>query len=691
VTGARNLYLTGEFEGTVDFDPGSNTYNLVSAGGSDIFFAKLNQDGKFLWCHSFGATMGDWGDAIVVDNTGYVYASGVFNGKVDFAPGADTMYLVSYGYNNFGSRNAYISKWDTSGNFVWVKGFGGKEEETAGGMFIDENLDLFTTGKFADSADFHTEDYYDFRKSRGTFDVYIHKISQCITSSADQKISACYSYRSPSGKYLWTGTGTYYDTIPNYRGCDSLLKINLRISTRSASTIFKKSCALLVSPSGKYTWTTSGTYKDTIRNVYGCDSIMSVAVTISLNSSSTISMDACKAIRSPSGKYTWNTAGTYRDTIKNKKGCDSFMTLNINFIQASSAYINIQSCGQYVSPSRKYTWSTNGIYLDTITNHVGCDSILTINLALHQSSSANVSMSACNSIISPSGKYTWTYSGTYIDTVLNKQGCDSIISIKLKVLRNSNTNRIVTACGSYTSPSGKYVWINSGTHVDTIPNASGCDSLISIDLTLRKNATVNNPARICDGEAYKIGKHSYTVQGDYRDTFRSHNGCDSIILTKLEIKSAIDVTTSLTGQTITANIPGASYQWLDCGNKHLPVLNARNRSYSAVKNGNYAVQVFKDDCYDTSDCVNINSIGISGFMNQEGIFTLYPNPNNGVFTFTLHEDALIMICNLLGEQIETRFHDRGDKIFEMKSLPAGVYYIIAVSGNGTQTVKWIKF
>ena len=108
--------------------------------------------------------------------------------------------------------------------------------------------------------------------------------------------------------------------------------------------------------------------------------------------------------------------------------------------------------GSYTSPSGNYTWSTTGIYTDTLVGITagGCDSIITIDLTVGSvTNNTTINPQICNNYISPSGNYIWTASGTYTDTLLSVAGCDSIITINLTIL-NSAATLTTTACGSYT-------------------------------------------------------------------------------------------------------------------------------------------------------------------------------------------------------------------------------------------------
>ncbi|WP_353718710.1 hypothetical protein [Dyadobacter sp. 676] len=118
---SKNVYATGLFTGTVDFDPSAATANLVSAGSNDIFITKYDQNGKFIWAKRVGGTGDDRGYGIIADDAGNTYISGLFIGTVDFNPNAGVNNLVS----SAGSLDPYVLKLDPNGNYLWAQRMGG--------------------------------------------------------------------------------------------------------------------------------------------------------------------------------------------------------------------------------------------------------------------------------------------------------------------------------------------------------------------------------------------------------------------------------------------------------------------------------------------------------------------------------------------------------------------------------------
>ena len=166
-----NVYTTGYFQGTADFDPGAGTYNLVSAGSQDIFVSKLDAAGNFIWAKKWGGTDQDKGSSLKVDASGNVYSTGIFSGTVDFDPGAGTSNLSSAG-----GVDIFISKLDASGNFAWAKKWGGTSTDIGSGITVDDSGDVYTTGYFHGTADFDPGPGTVNISSAGNADIFICKL-----------------------------------------------------------------------------------------------------------------------------------------------------------------------------------------------------------------------------------------------------------------------------------------------------------------------------------------------------------------------------------------------------------------------------------------------------------------------------------------------------------------------------------
>ncbi len=167
-----NVYTTGYFEGTVDFDPGVGTANLSAVGSSDVFIQKMDSSGNFLWAKSFGGNNYDEGRSITVDASGNVYTTGYFYGTVDFDPGVGTSNLSAVG-----GSDIFVQKMDASGNFLWAKAFGGTSSSEAGySITVDNSGNVYTTGYFWGTVDFDPGVGIANLNAVAATDIFVHKM-----------------------------------------------------------------------------------------------------------------------------------------------------------------------------------------------------------------------------------------------------------------------------------------------------------------------------------------------------------------------------------------------------------------------------------------------------------------------------------------------------------------------------------
>ncbi|NBG65711.1 T9SS type A sorting domain-containing protein [Acidiluteibacter ferrifornacis] len=170
VDASGNVYTTGIFEGTVDFDPGTGVFNLTSAGNYDIFIQKLDASGNFIWAKRIGGSGYDNGLEIVVGSSGNIFCVGEFQGTVDFNPGTGTYNLTAQG-----GYNIFILKLTSFGDFVWAKSMKGYGHP--GSVIVDASDNIYTTGSFQDTVDFNPGTGVYNLTSNGSSDIFISKLN----------------------------------------------------------------------------------------------------------------------------------------------------------------------------------------------------------------------------------------------------------------------------------------------------------------------------------------------------------------------------------------------------------------------------------------------------------------------------------------------------------------------------------
>jgi uncharacterized repeat protein (TIGR03803 family) len=235
----------------------------------------------------------------------------------------------------------------------------------------------------------------------------------------------------------------------------------------------------------------------------------------------------------------------------------------------------------------------------------------------------------CNFYLSPNGKYIWDQSGQYNDTLTSVAGYDSILTVHLTVLKQTESTFTITACDPYISPGGK-TWTHSGIYMDTIPNVAGCDSIITVNLTI--------------------------------------NAIDKEVLENNGIVFSVE--------------PDAVYQWIHCDDNYRPVEGQTGPSFNPVISGHYAVIISHNGCIDTSNCISVIMTNLPG--NPEQKILLYPNPNNGSFFMDMGKDfstAVITISDMKGNVLHKIEGIASEKTELKLEDPPGMYIITVYSGN----------
>jgi len=171
VDASGNTYLTGSFQGTVDFDPGSGAVNFTTNGNSDVFVLKLDPNGNLVWAHAFGNTGRDDGRGIAVDSSNNVYVTGSFEGTVNFSTSGGATNLTSHGL-----EDVFALKLDGAGNLVWAREVGGSDIDQGLGIAADASGAVLVTGFFGDTVDFNPNGGTFNLSSAGIGDAFLLKL-----------------------------------------------------------------------------------------------------------------------------------------------------------------------------------------------------------------------------------------------------------------------------------------------------------------------------------------------------------------------------------------------------------------------------------------------------------------------------------------------------------------------------------
>jgi gliding motility-associated-like protein len=336
----------------------------------------------------------------------------------------------------------------------------------------------------------------------------------------------------------YDSTGVYIDTLLNimeFGGCDTLAYLHLTVYPVPHDTIYDTICKGKFFTFNGVSLNTAGTYDDTLLTVHGCDSFVTLHLAIKDTSTYTIYDTICANNPVTFNGVGLSASGTYRDTLVAANGCDSFVTLRLLVYPIASDTIYDTICSNKTFAFNGSLLNVTGTYLDTLVNQYGCDSFLTLMLKVVPTKSTQLYDTICSNGSATFDGNVLTKDSVYLSVKTTVAGCDSFVFFHLTVLPTSAGTRYDTICkGSFFAFNGSSLSA-AGTYQDTIVAVNGCDSFLTLQLAVKDTATHTRYDTICQGKLYSFNGNNLTVSGIYRDTLVATNGCDSFLTLRFTV------------------------------------------------------------------------------------------------------------------------------------------------------------
>ena len=354
------------------------------------------------------------------------------------------------------------------------------------------------------------------------------------TVSKILNVAICQGSSFKIGNKIYKKQGAYKDTLVAKNGCDSVVFLSLAITPAAYIKFSKSICQGDSVIFGTKFFKKSGIYQDTFKNFSLCDTAYQMTLNVLKPSIKNIDTSSCSSFQFGTLKYT--KSGTYIEKLKNKVGCDSTINLKLVIKNTSSDTLKITKCfGQSYNFLGTNLINT-GVYNKTLVAKNGCDSFLVLKLTILKQIQSKQNFAVCSGIFVLVGKRFYSKTGTYKDTLLSQNGCDSILTTTLTVSDTIKQNLVKTICQGSTYKLGNQVLTANGKYKQSFKTKSGCDSIVSLNLTVLANIKTINDTTVCFGEKIKIGNKIHQISGAYIDTLKAATGCDSIIFTQLNVR-----------------------------------------------------------------------------------------------------------------------------------------------------------
>jgi hypothetical protein len=625
-----NVISTGYFRNTIDFDSGTGVFNLTSnSGTADGFIKKTDANGDFIWAVSIGGTPNDLVIQAVTTNTaGDIYLTGYFSGTMDADPsGTGTTILTSQGSSDF-----FVVKLDANSNLLWAHSFGSPGSETGNSIAVDDAGNVYVAGFLSGTVDLDPGTAVENFTSNGAADAYLLKLDTdgnyvgAWTFGSTANDDAYGVDVDASGNMFLSGyvngtvdfdPGTGTQNLTSSGAADFfLVKLN---STGAYEWAF------LVGDSGEEI--ALDIQLDTAENILMTGRF---AGTVDFDPGSGTSertavggFDVFVAKYDTDGNYVWanGIGGVQNDegwgvTVDdmNNVYATGFYRVTADFDpSAGTADIPVNGFAdafvvQYNS-NGAYEWAYNiGGTVDDHGYDIYCDVNNAINVIGYYGTTVDFDPTT----------------GTSNSTAV---GGSDIFQFNWKNCADYEVE-VISACDEYTWIDGITYTSSNNTATDTLSNQNGCDSIVTLDLTI--------------------------IQID--------NG----------------ITNS--DPSLSADMNGATYQWLDCGDNFAPLTGETSQLFTAVANGDYAVEVSMGGCVDTSICQTVATVGLNDLSSES--VNIFPNPTEGniwVEIPSFNTSAIIRVLSLDGKEQLAQVLNSNKEMISLNGLSNGTYIVEIIS------------
>lgn len=623
-----NIYTTGEFSSSGDFDPGAGVFNLnTSPWDYQIFVQKLTSDGDLIWAKGFGGSGYDHGAKIRTDLDGNVYVTGWFENTVDFGGFTKTANSI---------RDIFLMKLSSTGTVLWVETFGGAGYDFPMDLIIDDAMNVYLTGGFELSASFGNQTI----TSNGQTDAFVLKMDQgrnliWVRTFGNSNFDAAVSVEVDQLGNVYT-TGYFVGQVdfdPNPSNDYSLTSIN-----SSADTYIQKLDAM-----GNLVWVKSigAGWEDSPYDIHldkngDLYTIGRFGLNLDFDPGPNTffltgkgDMDAYLLKLDTAGQFIW---------AKSWGASSADYGISVTTDDEGNVYTGGYFFG-FVDfdpgPDERSLWSKgNGdFFLTKLTSNgdflwarSGGGPVFDIvwEIALNQKNE-----------LFALGEFTFTGNfhtdwGTYNMTA-NSNGYSDVLLLKLNYCAPSDSTLIVHSCAPYVAPNNQ-TYDTSGLYTFNLSNARGCDSTLNIDLRM------------------------YELQ--------------ALISSRNDTLFA-ETNTGLTGFT---------YAWYDC-NAQAFINNETNSFFIPNRSGSYAVKISDGGCTLLSTCFTKNLDLI-----------IYPNPTAGNIFINKNNNGEITakIYDSIGELIHRKLLTDEITPLDFSDYPAGVYMLVLEGQHGLTTHKIVR-
>lgn len=450
----------------------------------------------------------------------------------------------------YGGDNGYIFEWELSLNSTLVPVQCEVTSRQLIGPYVHRNNDSTFTINWPSSINRDTTVQYTFRLLSSCGTTYDTTVSVRLHPPYEttQEIVGCNSV-SFSG-HTYTANTTLTRHLTSRYGCDSTAHINIVVQ----NTVYADIYDTIVQNSLPYRWNgqtlnAAGTRTVNLTSQSGCDSVVTLHLHVWPNVSTSADTSVCES----SLPFVWNgitfTASSTASTLlATTHGADSLLTMSVEVIPTQHRTVSESVVENNLPHSFGGVYFTDSV-TDTLFQRLGtrgCDSLTTYSLTVWWNTSTTLDTTLCDNQLPMSWYgHSFNSASTITDNLFTTHGADSIVTLTLFVNPTYNIQVVGDICDneSYTFEGTSYT--NAGDYPHPMLTAAGCDSIRTLKLAVRATSSSDTAANHCDIFAWHGNTYTYdNIPPLITDTLVNAAGCDSVLTLHLTLRTSTSSTYS---------------------------------------------------------------------------------------------------------------------------------------------------
>ena len=336
-------------------------------------------------------------------------------------------------------------------------------------------------------------------------------------------------------------TGTYTQQLRTIHGCDSTVTLNLTVNPVASTTLTDTICSGSTYTDNGFNVSEAGTHTLHLQTIHGCDSIVTLNLVVNPVASTNLTDTICSGSTYTDNGFNVSEAGTHTLHLQTIHGCDSIVTLNLVVNPVKDTNLSATICERTLYMENGFEVGTAGTHILNLQTYLGCDSIVTLNLAVNPVYDETINAAICEGESYAENGFNENTTGSYTQNLHTYLGCDSTVTLNLTVnpVMNTTINAVICEGTSYTD--NGFNVSTEGTYSQTLQTVNGCDSTVVLELKVAPNYNDTITATIKYGEFYDANGFFESERGEYVQHLNSQFGCDSVIILNLRVDDNLNV------------------------------------------------------------------------------------------------------------------------------------------------------